>query len=93
MKESYVHGYNQRETIRLHDQASTLVDLGGYYYIKNPGLQILFAYGHSVFGQTENYAYLGLYQTWGKDKDGAKDSDDKGDNGVHGLLSRMLAGR
>jgi len=27
MKESYVHGYNQRETIRLHDQASTLVDL------------------------------------------------------------------
>jgi len=53
----------------------------------------LFAYGHSVFGQTENYAYLGLYQTWGKDKGGAKDSDDKGDNGVHGLLSRMLAGR
>jgi hypothetical protein len=74
-------------------QASTLLDLGGYYYIKNPGLQILFAYGHSVFGQTENYAYLGLYQTWGKDKGATKDSDNKGDNGVHGLLSRMLAGR
>jgi hypothetical protein len=73
-------------------QASTLVDLGGYYYIKNPGLQILFAYGHSVYGQTENYAYLGLYQTWGgKDKGG--DKDNQGDNGVHGLLSRMFAAR
>jgi hypothetical protein len=48
-----------------HIQASTMVDLGGYYYIKNPGLQILFCYGHSIAGQTENYAYLGLYQTWG----------------------------
>jgi hypothetical protein len=47
-------------------QSSTMVDFGGYYYIKNPGLQLLFAYGHSVIGQTENYAYLGLYQTWGK---------------------------
>jgi hypothetical protein len=74
-------------------QASTLVDLGGYYYIKNPGLQILFAYGHSVFGQTENYAYLGLYQTWGKNKGSAKDSSNNGENGGHGLLSRMLAGR
>ena len=46
-------------------ESSTMVDLGGYYYIKNPGLQLLFCYGHSVFGQTENYAYLGLYQTWG----------------------------
>jgi hypothetical protein len=46
-------------------QSSTMVDLGGFYYIKNPGLQILFCYGHSVVGQTENYAYLGLYQTWG----------------------------
>ena len=74
-------------------QASTLVDLGGYYYIRNPGLQILFAYGHSVFGQTENYAYLGLYQTWGKNKGGAKDSSNNGENGGHGLLSRMLVGR
>lgn len=46
-------------------QSSTMVDFGGYYYIKNPALQLLFAYGHSVIGQTENYAYLGLYQTWG----------------------------
>jgi hypothetical protein len=67
-----------------------MVDLGGYYYIKNPGLQILFAYGHSVFGQTENYAYLGLYQTWGKDKGGARD---QASNSGHGLLSRMFSGQ
>jgi hypothetical protein len=64
-------------------QASTLVDLGGMYYFKNPGLQLLFAYGHSVAGQTENYAYLGLYQTWGG----------KGDKGSNGFLARMFSGR
>jgi len=25
-----------------------------------------------VAGQTENYGYLGLYKTWGKDKDADK---------------------
>jgi hypothetical protein len=50
-------------------QASTLIDAGGYYHFKSPGLQLLFAYGHSVAGQTENYGYLGLYKTWGKDRD------------------------
>lgn len=49
-------------------QASTMIDAGGYYHFKSPGLQLLFAYGHSIAGQTENYAYLGLYKTWGKDK-------------------------
>ena len=53
-------------------QASTLIDAGGYYHFKTPGLQLLFAYGHSVAGQTENYGYLGLYKTWGKDKDAEK---------------------
>jgi hypothetical protein len=53
-------------------QASTLVDAGGYYHFKTPGLQLLFAYGHSIAGQTENYGYLGLYKTWGKDKDDQK---------------------
>jgi hypothetical protein len=28
----------------------------------------LFAYGHSIAGQTETYGYLGLYKTWGPDK-------------------------
>lgn len=49
-------------------QSSTLIDAGGYYHFKSPGLQLLFAYGHSVAGQTENYAYVGLYKTWGRDK-------------------------
>ena len=49
-------------------EASAMVDAGGYYHFKAPGWQLLFAYGHSVAGQTENYGYLGLYKTWGKDK-------------------------
>ena len=49
--------------------ASTLIDAGGYYHFHSPGLQLLFAYGHSIAGQTETYAYLGLYKTWGKDRD------------------------
>lgn len=47
--------------------ASALIDVGGYYHFKNhPGEQLLFCYGHSIAGQTENYAYLGMYWTWGK---------------------------
>lgn len=49
-------------------QASTLIDMGGYYHLKHhPGEQFLFCYGHSVAGQTEQYAYVGMYWTWGKD--------------------------
>ncbi|MGA3012021.1 MAG: transporter [Terracidiphilus sp.] len=49
-------------------QASAMIDLGGYYHFKhNPNKQFLFCYGHSVAGQTENYAYLGMYWTWGKE--------------------------
>ncbi len=48
-------------------QASTMIDLGGYYHFKyHPGQQFLFCYGHSVAGQTESYAYVGIYWTWGK---------------------------
>jgi hypothetical protein len=69
-------------------QSSTLFDVGGYYHFKNPNFQFLFAYGHSVAGQTENYAYLGLYYTWGKD-DKKSDAGDAmlpmqlGKNGFH----------
>jgi hypothetical protein len=56
---------------------STLIDVGGYYKFRDPGFQLLFCYGHSAIGQTENYAYLGLYWTWGKDKPG--DPDKPGD--------------
>jgi hypothetical protein len=56
-------------------RASTMVDLGGYYHFKShPGEQFLFCYGHSVAGQTENYAYVGMYWTWGKG--GPSDSSD-----------------
>lgn len=57
-------------------KSSTMIDAGGYYHFKNPNFQFLFAYGHSVAGQSENYGYLGLYRTWGKDekKSGAADA-------------------
>ena len=61
-------------------QASTMIDAGGYWHLKGEDtMQFLFAYGHSVAGQTENYAYLGLYWTWGKDdkKDDDKDKNSK----------------
>src|SRR5579863_5474433 len=55
---------------------ATLVDVGGYYKFRDPGFQLLFAYGHTAVGQKENYAYLGLYWTWGKKKaDGDKPGD------------------
>ena len=55
---------------------ATLLDVGGYYKFRDPGFQLLFCYGHTVVGQTENYAYLGLYWTWGKKK---ADADKPGD--------------
>jgi hypothetical protein len=55
---------------------ATLVDVGGYYKFRDPGFQLLFCYGHTAIGQKENYAYLGLYWTWGKKKaDGGKSGD------------------
>ena len=63
--EVFSHG---REGIgAAQTEASTMIDAGGYYHFKNPNTQLLFAYGHSIAGQTENYAYLGLYWIWGKD--------------------------
>lgn len=56
-------------------KSATLVDVGGYFKFRDPGFQLLFAYGHTAFGQPENYAYLGLYWTWGKKPDRGADSD------------------
>jgi hypothetical protein len=64
-------------------RSSTLIDAGGYYHFKYPGLQFLFAYGHSIAGLTENYAYLGLYYTWGK-------NDKKSDAGDATLSRQSL---
>lgn len=70
-------------------QASTLIDLGGSYHFKHSEhQQLLFAYGHSVAGQTENYAYLGMYWTWGKDAGDADKPPDAGHAFLHGLGPR-----
>ncbi len=61
--EVFHHGAEGYATPQI--RATTLIDAGGYYYFRNPGFQLLFAYGHSVAGFTENYAYVGLYWTWG----------------------------
>ena len=48
-------------------QSATLMDFGGYYkFHGDESYQLLFCYGHTIAGQMENYAYLGLYWTWGK---------------------------
>jgi hypothetical protein len=75
--EVFAHG---REGVATpQTESSTMIDAGGYYHLKGEGMQLLFAYGHSVAGQTENYAYAGMYWTWGKDdkKSGDKDAEGK----------------
>lgn len=64
--EVFSHGKEGLGTAQL--RGTTLVDFGGYYYIHNPGFQVLLCYGHEVAGFPETYAYLGLYWTWGKSK-------------------------
>lgn len=62
--EVFAHGREGSAAPQI--EASTMIDVGGYYHFKrHPGQQFLFAYGHSVAGQTETYAYIGLYWTWG----------------------------
>jgi hypothetical protein len=57
-------------------QSSTMIDAGGYWHLKKePDTEFFFAYGHSIAGQTENYAYAGIYWTWGKDDKNADDKD------------------
>jgi hypothetical protein len=63
--EVFFHGKEGLAAPQTH--SSTLIDIGGYYHFKrHPGEQFLFCYGHSIAGQTENYAYVGMYWTWGK---------------------------
>jgi hypothetical protein len=65
--EVFAHG--SEGSAAPQSQSSTMLDFGGYYHFPHhPGEQFLFAYGHSVAGQSENYAYVGMYWTWGKDK-------------------------
>jgi len=71
--EVFYHGAEGLATPQTRSAA--LLDVGGYYKFRDPGFQLLFAYGHTIAGQSENYAYLGLYWTWGKKaEEPAKDS-------------------
>lgn len=80
--EVFSHGRENLGTAQT--KSATMIDAGGYYYIRNPGLQVLFAYGHRVAGQTENYAYLGMYRTWGAE--GSKKS-----LGLNGFLAHHFS--
>jgi hypothetical protein len=73
--EVFYHGPEGLATAQT--RPATMVDFGGYYKFRgDPSYQLLFAYGHTAVGQAENYAYLGLYWTWGhKDADPAKPGD------------------
>jgi hypothetical protein len=73
---------------------ATLVDIGGYYKIRDEGFQLLYCYGHTVIGQRENYAYLGLYWTWGNKK-AAGDKPDGQPTGIafNGMAPRGPMGR
>lgn len=53
-------------------QSATMLDFGGYYYFRKPAFQLLFCVGHTVAGQSETYAYLGLYWTWGGNKEASQ---------------------
>lgn len=78
-----VFGHQKEGFATPQTEGSTMLDVGGYYHFKkHPGQQFLFCYGHSIAGQTENYAYMGMYWTWGKgpedkDKDTKPDADQK----------------
>lgn len=71
--EAFYHGAEGLATAQT--QSATLLDVGGYYKFRDPGYQLLFCYGHTVAGQHENYAYVGLYWTWGHKSESQKDSD------------------
>jgi hypothetical protein len=72
--EVFYHGAEGLATAQTSSAA--LLDVGGYYKFRDPGYQLLFCYGHTIAGQGETYAYLGLYWTWGhKSAEPDKDSD------------------
>lgn len=59
--ELFVHG---KQDVDPSSHYAAMIDVGGYYTpTRNPNFQLLFAYGHSVAGQSETYAYVSLYWT------------------------------
>lgn len=72
---SEVFAHGKEGAAAPQTRASTMVDFGGYYHFNHhPGEQFLFCYGHSVAGQTENYAYVGMYWTWSGKKSRGPDA-------------------
>lgn len=66
-----VFAYGREGFATTQTQASTMIEMGGYYHFKHhPGEQFLFCYGQSVAGRTEDYAHVGMYWIWGKDRKG-----------------------
>jgi hypothetical protein len=87
--EVFAHGREGFATPQT--EASTLIDVGGVYHLKHhEGEQFLFSYGHSVAGQTENYAYVGMYWTWGGKDD--KGKDDKKDTAANTWMQGPMHG-
>lgn len=89
--EVFYHGPEGQATPQT--RPATLVDVGGYYKFRDPGFQLLFCYGHTAIGQKENYAYLGLYWTWGKKKADGRASSDFASSAFHGLAPPGFIGR
>jgi hypothetical protein len=81
--EAFYHGPEGLATAQT--RPATMIDFGGYYKFRDPGFQLLFCYGHTAVGQKENYAYLGLYWTWGKGGDKDKDKDKDADKAMRRL--------
>lgn len=73
--EVFSHASEGAATAQLH--SATMIDFGGGYEFRNPGFQFLFAYGHSVYGPAEHYAYIGLYWTWGPENKTATNTAQK----------------
>jgi hypothetical protein len=85
--EVFSHGAEGFATAQT--RSATMLDLGGYYYFRNPGFQLLFCYGHTVAGQSETYGYMGLYWTWGN----AKGDENKGKSLLGKLRPSYSSGR
>jgi hypothetical protein len=68
-------GHGAEGAAATSTRSSTMLDLGGIYEFKD-GFDLLFAAGHSIYGQAETYTYLALYWTWGPP--GAGDTDQTG---------------
>jgi hypothetical protein len=79
--EAYGHGAEGQ--LSPVPNAATLLDLGGFYNFRD-GFSLLFCGGHSVVGEAETYAYLGLYWTWGP-----KGSGGAGESAQTNLFSTM----